>query len=106
MMQGDQYKIPIRVTANGESVDFDGFENVEVQFGPILKSKKNGDITYDAVKKEMLVSVSECDTSCLPPKQYEVKIRFSYPCGDKVGYIAGIISVINSSFGRCGNLGN
>lgn len=100
MMQGDQYKLPIEVTANGEPVDFSEFEDVEVQFGPIYKSKKNGNITYDRANKEMLVSVSESDTSYLPPKHYQVRIRFSYPCGDKVGYIAGAVAVLNSSFGR------
>ena len=47
IMQGDSYKVPVKLTVNNEVLDTSKIEDVEVYLGNLRKSLKENTIVYD-----------------------------------------------------------
>ena len=93
MMQGDSYKIPIEIIADGGVTEPSVFSEVEIVFGHIVKRLSKGEVSYDAVGKVFLFPMSQKESMNLPQKvsvQVRVKTKDSK---DVIGVNLGEIDI-------------
>lgn len=94
MMQGDSYKISMKITMNGQPLT--GISEIEVMLGGIRKTMTSGDITKDAESGEYLISLNQSETFRMMPKE-KVKVRVLFDSGDVIGAYAGTLNIDNST---------
>lgn len=93
MMQGDEYKIGMTITMDGQPLE--GVSDIEVMLGGIRKTMSAGEITLDAESGEYLVSVKQKETFRMKNEE-DVKVRVLFSSGEVVGTDAGKLIVDNS----------
>lgn len=96
MMQGDQYRVPLQLTLNGEIVTDEIVENVEVMLGNIRKTKEENVVTYDALQEAWLISLTQQDTFLLRGS-IKVTVRCKFNSGDVIGVDLGMIDILHSA---------
>ncbi len=96
MMQGDQYRVSLHLTMNGEPVIGEVVENMEVMLGNLRKTKADGSITYDALEQVWLISLTQEDTFLLRGN-VKVTVRCKFGSGDVIGADLGMVNVLHSA---------
>lgn len=74
IMQGDELRMPVRLTLNGEPVTPDAVEAVRFTMGTLYKAYP-GAVEWDAESKRFLLPLTQAETFALPPGGLRVIIR-------------------------------
>ena len=92
IMQGDSYKVPVKLTVNNEVLDTSKIEDVEVYLGNLRKSLKENTIVYDEQNQKYLVMLEQEDTFKLSGI-LQIIVRVKFNGGNVVGKNAGAAKV-------------
>ena len=95
MMQGDSYKLPVQISTPSGTADGSSFQDIEVMIGPIRKSMKEREVTYDSGTLSFMVHLTQSETFRLTGMQ-KVQIRVKMHNGDVFGVDAGDVDVAKS----------
>ncbi len=90
MMSGDAYRLPVKLTVNGELADAARFEEVEACIGRVRKTLSAGEISYDAEQKAFLIGLTQEDTFSLH-RRSRLYLRCKFEGGDVIGLDLGVI---------------
>lgn len=95
MMQGDGYSLPIEIfRGDGTAVLDTDVADVEVSLGPVRKTWKQGEVTFDRGK--WFFPVTQQETFTLQAQRQRCQVRILWPDGNVEGVSLGEILVTES----------
>lgn len=95
MMQGDSYALPLEIKSDGDTITPDTLVNIEVSIGKIVKTMKDGGVSYDGENGVFLAHLSQDDTFALTGREI-VQARLKFVSGDVRGVDFGEMFVDKS----------
>ena len=90
--QGDQYSLPVRIHACGQTLTDEDLDVVEVTLGTLRKTTP--EITYSSERHEWLVPLTQAETLAFPIGPLSVWVRVRFKGGDVISAPAQSINVI------------
>jgi len=82
--QGDQYLIPISITSDGEPLNIENVETVEIVIGNLTK-KYPSQINYDDTENVFLFPVLQTETFGFKAGSTKLDVRVKFTNGNVVG---------------------
>ena len=76
IMQGDAYKLPFRLTQDGEVITEQMVEDVEIVIGSTIKSYANGKIHYSDGNWLYPLTQEQTFAMCNHPQDVQVRVKF------------------------------
>lgn len=82
--QGDQYLIPISITSDGEPLDIENVEIVEIALGNLIK-KYPTEISYDSEEEIFMFPVLQTETFAFRSGLIKMDVRVKFTNGTVIG---------------------
>ena len=89
--QGDEFSIPLTISADGTALDNTTAELVEVMIGHEIRKTWPGDITWDGDDGNWLVPLTQAETfAMVPGTEIPLDVRVKLTAGEVLGTIEAI----------------
>lgn len=85
--QGDAYSIPFTISADGDAVDIDDIDTVEVMIGTAARDTyPNGGVTYDSTTGQFFFPLTQAMSLAMRPDlTLPMDVRVKFANGDVIG---------------------